>query len=261
MTETIFMIHGMGCNGSSWDKYQSFFEGKGYRCITPTLRFHDMAPTGTPDPRLGITSLLDYIDDLKKEIEKLDQVPIIMGHSMGGLLAQILGSQGFGKALVLLTPGAPHGIKSLSGYFYGIKTFWSVLRRPGFWKKPFRLTFNEVTYSALQLLSLEEQKKEYSKLVYESGRVLNEMSLELFGQNRASIIDESKITVPVLIIGGSMDKMTPAPLLRKIAKRYGDRCTYKEFTGHSHWVIGEPNWQDVANFVNEWLNQQLGKSE
>ena len=101
MPETIFMIHGMFVKGNYWDKFKAFFEEKGYACITPTLRFHDIAPTDKPDPQLGTTSLLDYADDLQQEIEELNQVPIIMGHSMGGLLAQILGSRGLAKVLVL----------------------------------------------------------------------------------------------------------------------------------------------------------------
>jgi non-heme chloroperoxidase len=253
MPETIFMIHGMFCKGNSWDKFRAFFEEKGYGCITPTLRFHDIAPTDKPDPKLGTTSLLDYADDLQQEIEKLNQVPIIMGHSMGGLLAQILGSRGLAKVLVLLTPSSPRGASSLNPFLIAryIRIFGSALKRPGFWNKPFRLTFNESTYSALQLFPEEEQKKEYSKLVYESGKVLKE--LLFFG--RATAVDESKLTVPVLVIGGKLDKMVPVQSARKIAKKYGDRCTYKEFADHSHMVISEPNWQDVAGYVAEWLVQ------
>jgi pimeloyl-ACP methyl ester carboxylesterase len=66
---------------------------------------------------------------------------------MGGLLAQILGSRGLVKALVLLAPAPPSGIMILRPSV--IKTFWSAQRKWGFWKKPFRLTFNEVTYSIL----------------------------------------------------------------------------------------------------------------
>ena len=104
MAETIVMIHGMWGTGSYWENFRDFFEGRGYRCVVPTLRFHDMDPNGLPDPRLGTTSLPDYAADLEKLIRELNVVPILMGHSMGGLLAQILGSRGLAKALVLLTP-------------------------------------------------------------------------------------------------------------------------------------------------------------
>ena len=57
MTRTIFMIHGMWGAAWCWDNYREFFEAKGYRCITPTLRLHDVDPSADPHPALGSTSL------------------------------------------------------------------------------------------------------------------------------------------------------------------------------------------------------------
>lgn len=142
MTETIVMIHGMWGGGWCWENYKEFFEGKGYHCITPTLRFHDVDPKEFPDPRLGTASLLDYAEDLEREINKLSTLPILMGHSMGGLLAQILGSRGLAKALVLLTPASPAGIMALKPSV--IRSFWSGLTKYGFWRKPFCQTFGEL---------------------------------------------------------------------------------------------------------------------
>ena len=86
MSETILMIHGMMSGGWHWDNYKNFFRERGYNCIAPTLRFHDMKPGDMPDPKLGTTSLLDYVDDIekeiKKEIKKLNHMPILIGHSM-----------------------------------------------------------------------------------------------------------------------------------------------------------------------------------
>ena len=178
-----------------------------------------------------------------------------MGHSMGGLLAQILGSRGLAKAVVLLAPAPPHGAMSVNPLLTArnVRVFWSALRQPGFWNKPFRFSYGEIAYGGAQLYGDEERKQEYSQLVYESGRALREIML-----GRASAVDESRLTVPVLVIGGRLDKMVPVQTTRKIAKKYGDRCTYKEFPDHSHMVIGEPKWQEVAIYVNEWLNQQPG---
>ena len=81
MAETIVMIHGMMSGAWYWENYQKFFEGKGYSCITPTLRFHDVDPKEPPNPLLGTTSLLDYAQDLEKEINELNAIPILMGQS------------------------------------------------------------------------------------------------------------------------------------------------------------------------------------
>lgn len=127
MTDTIFMIHGMWCGSWVWENYERFFENQGYDCVTTTLRHHDMNPQDDPDPQLGTTSLLDYAEDLEREIQQLGVTPIVMGHSMGGLLAQILASRGMAKALVLLAPAPPAGIFAQTPSV--IKSFWGCKQR------------------------------------------------------------------------------------------------------------------------------------
>ena len=124
MTETIFMIHGMWGGSWHWENYKRLFEKEGYHCVTTILRYHDMDPKDAPNPQIGTTSLTDYAEDLEQEIQKLGVKPIVMGHSMGGLLAQILGSRGLAKALVLLTPASPAGVMALTPSV--IKSFWSM---------------------------------------------------------------------------------------------------------------------------------------
>ena len=113
VSDTIFMIHGMWGGAWYWEKFRSVFEAKGYRCVAVTLPYHDMGPGGIPDPRLETTGLLDYAESLEREIGKLGTKPIVMGHSMGGLLAQILGARALAKSLVLLTTASPSGIMAL----------------------------------------------------------------------------------------------------------------------------------------------------
>ncbi len=107
MAKTIVMIHGMFGGGWYWDNYKGFFEKRKFQCHTPTLRFHDVDPEDKPCSDLGTTSLLDYAQDLEDYIGELDERPILIGHSMGGLLAQILGARGLAMGLVLLTPAPP----------------------------------------------------------------------------------------------------------------------------------------------------------
>jgi pimeloyl-ACP methyl ester carboxylesterase len=253
MAATIVMIHGMWAGGWYWENYKRFFESKGYQCITPTLRFHDMDPKELPNPQLGTTSLLEYLEDLEKEINQLDALPIIMGHSMGGLLAQMLGSRGLAKALVLLTPASLSGIIALRPSV--IRGFWSVLTKWGFWRKPMRPTFNEAVYSMLQLLPVKEQKKIFSQFVYESGRAGFEIGFWFLHRKGTARVEEAKVTCPVLVVAGGQDRLTPASVVRKVAAKYRAVSTYKEFTNHAHWVVGEPRWQEVAEYVSDWLDR------
>jgi non-heme chloroperoxidase len=255
MVDTIVMIHGMWGGSWYWERYKNFFESKGYTCVTPILRFHDINPKAVPPAELGTTSLLDYTDDLEKEIKKLPSKPILMGHSMGGLLSQMLAERGLAKAIVLLTPASPAGILALR--MSVIKSFWSGMTKWGFWKKPMRQTFEEAVYSMMHLLPVEEQKSSYEKFVYESGRAAFEIGLWFFDSKKASKVDDSKITCPVLVIAGKEDRITPASVVKNIARKYKTVSTYKEFEHHAHWVVAEPGWEDVASYVEEWLKTHV----
>lgn len=130
------------CGGAwTWENYKPFFEDRGYECVSTTLRYHDIDPEDEPDPLLGTTSLLDYAEDLEREIRLLDSKPVIMGHSMGGLLAQQLAARGLAKSLVLLAPATPAGIFSIRPSV--IKSFWSAITKWKFWEKSFRQTYDE----------------------------------------------------------------------------------------------------------------------
>jgi pimeloyl-ACP methyl ester carboxylesterase len=251
MAETIMMVHGM-CGGSwVWDNYKSYFEQKGYQCIRPALRYHDTDPQKSPDPRVGTTSLLDYAEDLEREIRKRRITPVLMGHSMGGLLAQILASRGLAKALVLLSPAAPAGISYTQPKM--AKDLWSIARQWGWWRKPIRPTFNESVYLELDLLSAEERKAVYDKWVHDSGRALFEIGVWFLDTKRAARVDASKLACPVLVVAGSGDRITPASCAKKIGKKYAPYVTYKEFENNAHWLTGEPGWQDIAGYIADWL--------
>jgi pimeloyl-ACP methyl ester carboxylesterase len=256
MADTILMVHGMWGGAWYWEKFRGFFEEKGYRCVAVTLPYHDTDPKGIPDPRLGMTGLLDYAGFLEKEIEKLGTKPVIIGHSMGGLLAQILSARSLAKSIVLLTPASPSGIIALTPSV--IKSFWSVMSKWNFWNKPMRQTFGEATYSMLNLLPEKEQKETYGRFVYESGRAAFEIGYWLLDSKNASKVDASRVTCPVLVIAGSKDNITPASVVRKVAEKYKG-ATYKEFGNHAHWIMAEPGSEEVAKYIVGWLTQhQLG---
>jgi len=254
MAGTIFMIHGMWGTPEDWSNFRPYFEARGYRCFTPALLYHDMDPGAEPDPRLGTTSLLDYAAALEREIRQLGAQPVLMGHSMGGLLAQMLGARGLARGLVLLTPAAPAGIPALTPSV--IRTFWRTQARWGFWKKPVRLGFAEAAYSMMQLLTEQEQRENYAKFVYESGRAIAEIAYWPFDPRGAARVDESRVTCPVLVIGAAQDRITPASCVRRVARKYRAVATYREFAGHAHWVLGEPQWEEVAGYVAGWLERQ-----
>ncbi|SFG84062.1 Pimeloyl-ACP methyl ester carboxylesterase [Desulfotomaculum arcticum] len=255
MDGTIVMIHGMMGGSWCWDNYRGYFEGLGYKCTTPVLRFHHHGPGEKPDPRLATTGLLEYASDLEMEIRKLNSPPIIMGHSMGGLLAQILGSRIQAKALVLLTPAAPSGIIGIN--YSVLKSFSGLISSFKFWKKTFRISYQGALYAMLHLTPGEDSKKIYERLVYESGLVAYQIGFWFLDSARASAVDHTKVHCPVLVIAGQEDRITPASIVNKIACKYAPNSTYKVFENHAHWVLGEPGWQEIAGYIDAWLKSAL----
>lgn len=253
MNTTIFMIHGMCCGPWCWENFEHFFKDKGAHTVATSLRFHDADPQAPPHPELGSLSLLDYVADLEEEIRLLNEKPIIMGHSMGGLLGQILAARGLARGLILLAPAAPAGIIGLRPSV--VKGFLSSQLTWAFWQKPFRQTFDEAKYSVFHNLVPAEQEKTYERLVFESGRAATEIGYWPFDPRRASRVDAAGVTCPVLVMVGAQDKLTPAAVVKKVAARYHTVSTYKEFPQNGHWLLAEPGWRDVADYAAEWLTR------
>jgi non-heme chloroperoxidase len=254
MAKSIVMIHGMWGGAWCWDIFKSYFEDKGYQCYVPILRHHDIEPGDTPPKELGTTSLVDYVADLEAYIKKLPEKPIIMGHSMGGLLVQMLSQKDLATKSVLLTPAPPADIHAISCSVF--KCFLSMFLQWGFWRKPHRIPFERAVFAFLHQLPEHQRKIEYNKLVYESGQASSEIGLWLLDPNKASKVDESLITAPQLIITASNDRIVPAVVVRKIAKKYSRTADFKEFENHSHWLIGEECWEEVANYVLDWIENR-----
>ncbi len=252
MAGTIFMVHGMFCQSWVWEKYVPFFEERGWRCVTTTLRHHDIEPGREPPEALATTSLVDYVADLEREIGALGEAPVVMGHSMGGLLAQMVAARGLARAAVLLTPAAPAGVLALAPSV--IRSFWDVLTTWGFWRKSFRPRYEAAEYAFLEGFPVEERRGIWERLVYESGRAIFEIGLWPLDGRRAARVDPPKVACPLLVVAGGRDRATPAGVVKKVARRYGSRATYREFPDRAHWVLAEPGWEEVAGAVAEWLD-------
>jgi pimeloyl-ACP methyl ester carboxylesterase len=248
--DIIFMIHCTWGRGRFWQNYVEFFTTRGYECVAPDWLYHDVSPGEEPDARLGCTSLLEFVADFEERIRRLDRLPIVMGHSVGGLMAQILASRGCAKAVVAIASASPAGINAFTPSV--LKSFRSITSRWGFWKRPHRQLFEEAVYSMLHLMPVEEQKRCFEQLVHDSGRATSEVGFWFLDRHHASRVDEKKITCPMLIIGAGRDRITPASITRKIAAKYW-HADYREYDNHAHWILNEPGWEEVAADIHGWL--------
>jgi pimeloyl-ACP methyl ester carboxylesterase len=247
------MIHGAFCGPWSFDAFRKPFEAKGYKVHTPALRYHDH---GRDPPRaLGTTSLLDYAADLEKLIAGLDETPIILGHSMGGLLAQMLAARGRARALVLLAPSAPWGV--LPSTMFEIASAQTMMLTGDYWNGTIAPSYGVAATNALDRLGSAERHAVYARFVPESGRATFEILQWALDMRRAAHVPARKVTCPVLCLAGSDDKINPPSTVARIAARYRGRALFEELEGHSHWLIGEAGFEKIAARAMAWLDSVL----
>ena len=249
---TVVMIHGAFCAGWAFDEYRSLFEAQGANVITPTLRHHNTVPGTRASRELGVTSVLDYAADIEALVRELPAPPILIGHSMGGLVAQIVATRLPVKALALIAPSAPWGIMPTSP--------WEIASAQGlyfagqFWNKPLRPEAWIAESHALDLLPSGQREAVFARFVPESGLATFEIMHWAMDARRATYVDADKVTCPVLCVAGALDRVNPPKTVASIAKRYRERGQYLEVPTASHWLIGEPGWEKTARAVHEWLN-------
>jgi len=251
MQENIFMVHGMWGGGWIWENFKDYFSNIGYNCLNPNLPFHDTKFSDKPPMEFGKIGFYEYVEFLKKEIDKLDKRPIVFGHSMGGMLTQILASQGYCKAAVLFNPTPPGGISSFS--LYSLRCMKLVFLKSLF-QKPHLINFSGMKYSAFDKIDDSKHLELYNKLFYDSGRAFLEIALPIISKYKIAFVDNKKVTCPLLIIGSKHDQTMPPRIARKIAKKYST-AEYKEFPDNAHWIIVEDNWKEVAEYVAQWIQR------
>jgi len=247
------MIHGAFCGAWAFDDFRKPFDAQ-YTVHAPTLRYHDKGRQ--PPKALGRTSLLDYAADLEKLIADLGEKPVLVGHSMGGLLTQMLAARGLAKACVLLAPSAPWGV--LPSTMFEIASAQTLLFSGG----DYRGTIIPPSYQIAAAHSLDKlddsaRSAVYARFVPESGQATFEIMNWSFDLRRAGHVRARDVTCPVLCLVGSADKINPPSTVSRIAARYQGRARFEEVKGHSHWLIGEPGWEKIAARALTWLDSML----
>jgi pimeloyl-ACP methyl ester carboxylesterase len=193
----------------------------------------------------------DYADDIAAFVTTLGSQPILLGHSLGGLLAQIVATRAAVKGLVLLAPSAPWGV--LPSTLFEVVSAQAMFFVGDLANKPITPSYDIAAAHSLDRLPKAERDAVYARFVPESGRATFETMHWGLDPSRATRVPANEVTCPVLCITGSDDRMNPPATVRRIAARYRERATFEESEGHSHWLIGERGWDRVAQRVLEWI--------
>ena len=247
----VVMIHGAFCGPWALDGLKEKFQAAGYAVTAPALRFHDQK---RPPAALGTTGLGDYADDLEQHIETLSAAPILLGHSMGGLLAQMLAARTQIAAIICLAPSAPWGVPPTT--LFEISAAQAMHMQPGYWNQILEPNRHVAVAHSLDRLPRDMRDAVYDRFVPESGRATFEIMNWALDFNQGSAVKADQVTAPLLFLTGAEDRINPPSTVARIAALYGDRATTEVLDGMGHWLIGEPGWEKIVKRALTWLKQQ-----
>jgi len=255
VTQTVVMIHGACAGGWCFDNFKRVLERRGWSCHAPDLRFHGK-PDPKPDARLAETSIADYTADMARSIEGLSEAPIIIGHSMGGLIAQQLAARGLARSLVLLAACAPWGLLPATDEERALAT--GLMAAGPFWRQALQPVLEVAANDSLASLDAKMQRRVFDKLGPESGRALFELFFWMFDGRRTTAVEAERVTCPVLVVAGSQDKVVSAATGRRIAQLYGYRAMFQEAHGRGHFLLLEEGWERLAASCADWMADGMG---
>jgi pimeloyl-ACP methyl ester carboxylesterase len=253
MKKTIVFIHGMFQNPKSWGNWINYFTEQGYNCLAPAWPLHEGEPADlrqNPPAGLGDLSLNDVIGKIEEFILKLDGKPIVIGHSVGGLIVQLLANRNMITAGVAIDSVAPNAMLDFDWGFFKNS---AIITNPLKGNDPILTDLETFQGSFANTLSLEEVKPYFEQYATHDSRNVLRDCLGEAGQ-----LDIDLPHVPLLLIAGEKDQIIPASLTEKNAKAYTDKGSvtdFKEFAGRSHFICNEPGWQEVAQYSFDWLQR------
>jgi pimeloyl-ACP methyl ester carboxylesterase len=254
--ETIVLIHGFWVTPRSWEHWKARYEQAGHRVLTPGYPGFEVeveALNADPSPieRLTVPAIVDH---LKSVIRELDELPILIGHSAGGVFTQLLLDKGYGAAGVAINSAPTKGVKRVP--LAQIRATLPVLRNPANRRKAVGFTLKQWNYAFTNGFSEDEARALYERYhVPASGQIF-------FGSATANVrpgYADTRVDYgndarpPLLFISGSTDHLMPPAIQHSNAKHYKAATTteVKDFDG-PHLLPAWPGWERVADYALEW---------
>jgi pimeloyl-ACP methyl ester carboxylesterase len=258
----LMLIHGAWLSSNSWENFADYFGKRGFDVSAPEWPrkqgdVEQLREDAEDIAGLGLDEIVDHYDKL---ISKLDQPPVLVGHSFGGLIVELLLDRSLGRAGVALSPAPPKGILVLP--FSSLKAAAPALAHPSKWHGVVPLTLEEFTYGFVNTFTPEEAAKAYERYaVPETGQIFYEAGFANFHLHPPTeVAFKNEERAPLLIVGAEKDHTVPASLAHKQYKKYEhapSKTDYLEFAGRPHLFMVGDGWEEVAAAVDSWLGGVL----
>lgn len=244
----VVFVHGAFCGGWAFDAFREPFEAAGFETHAPNLPHHER---GADLEALAQTGLRDYANAIVQYGKTLRAPPVLVGHSLGGLVVQLAAMHMPVAGLVLLAPSAPWGVPPTTLDEHSNHFGLSLLG--DYWRRPVPPDYRVARATTLDRLSRDDARHAFARFVPESGRVIRETMQWWMDHSTASQAPVYRISAPVLGLAGGRDRVNAASTVRRIIARFpATQAHFHEFAEMSHWLIGEPEAPDVAQMVLQW---------
>jgi len=260
--DTIVLVHGLWVTPRSWEHWIEHYENKGYRVLAPAypgfeVEVEALNEDPSPIEALTIPAVVEHYEGI---IGELDKPPILMGHSMGGLIVQILLDHGYGAVGVAIDSAPPEGVRRVA--LAEARSLFPVLRNPANRHRAVGFTPEQFHYAFGNNLSKEDSDKVYERYhIPTPGSFVWEAVLANYqpGMQAGYVNYDNDDRAPLLLIAGGEDQLLPASLTESNFKHYRNSSAvtdYHEFPGRSHYTIGEDGWEEVADYALEWAEEK-----
>ncbi len=252
-SKTVVFIHGLYMTPLCWEDWIKRFEAKGCRCFAPAYPGRDKSVQAlqTPDASLGKLTLTAILDHLAMQIKALDEKPVLIGHSMGALITQLLLQREIAAAGIAIDSAPPTGVFTTTASF--LKANWGHITPFANQDSPVFMSFERFQYAFVNDMPLNEQRRAFERYVVpESRRIPRESLL-------GARVDFKKPHAPLLLIAGGNDHIIPPDLNQKNFDKYqgtNSVTDFKQFPGRNHFILGQKGWEEVADYCLEWIAGQ-----
>jgi pimeloyl-ACP methyl ester carboxylesterase len=258
---TIVLVHGLWLTPRSWEGWIDRYQKAGYSVIAPSwpgLEGEVEAVRKDPSPlkRLKLKTVVDHYERI---IRKLETPPIMIGHSFGGLIVQMLVDRGLGAAGVVIDSAQSAGVPVLP--FSTIRAGFPILGNPFSYSSTTALSPSQFNYAFTNELTAAESKSVYDRYqIPAANSILWDAAFALLNPNGSSRVDYRKNDrAPLLFIAGGSDHIVPPAINKANVRKYIKGSTavtdYREFPNRTHHTVGQKGWEEVADFALQWANE------
>jgi non-heme chloroperoxidase len=259
----VVFIHGLWLLASSWDRWKDLFEAAGFAPVAPQWPDDpESVAEANAHPEVFAHKTVGQIaDHMGEVIDRLSKRPMVIGHSFGGLLTQIMAGRGLSRASVAIDPGPFRGVLPLP--FSALKAASPVIANPRNRGRAVPLTLGQFRFAFANAVSESEAKELYeSYAVPGSGVPLFQAAFANFNPwTEAKVNHRTPDRGPLLIIDGERDNTLPLSMARaayKLQKKNTGVTEFVTIPNRGHSLVIDSGWREVAdtalNFVRRFAS-------